>query len=83
MNYYVFIFWIVLFIGLMIEIKGDINSLALTPKAIKDSSDLNIIGSTIIFLLMFIGCPLMIIFKFLYWVTHIKFNKKNKKEVNK
>ena len=59
-----------LFAHLQVTIK-DFENVAVTPKEIYESNDLNMFGCVVIFVIMFLVNPLFFIAHFIYWVFHV------------
>lgn len=74
----VIIIWFAIFFGLMIEGNCDIFSYSILPKEIEKTSKLNIFGSLIMSIILFITCPLIFILRFFHWITHVKLSNKDR-----
>lgn len=80
MLFIIILFWILTCSGSIFGVILDNTLFNLTPKDIENISNLNIFGSTCVFILLIILNPFIFILKFLYYITHAKINKNNKKE---
>lgn len=63
-----FILIIVMFVK---ALKEDGPDEVINPKKIYEETDLNMFGSTIVWLLLLILDPIYFILKFLYWIFHV------------
>ena len=62
-----FIFAIAVF---LVELD-DFDNMAVTPKEIYESNDMNMFGCVIVFMFCFILNPLFYIAHFIYWIFHV------------
>ncbi len=63
--------YVSLIIAMFIVTIKDFENVAVTPKEIYESNDLNMFGCVVIFVVMFLVNPLFFISHFLYWIFHI------------
>lgn len=65
-------FYILLILGIGISsIFEDFDSMAVTPKEIYDSNNINMFGCVIVFIIGFILNPLFYIAHFIHWLFHV------------
>ena len=65
-------FYILLIIGTGVSsIFEDFDDMAVTPKEIYDSNDINMFGCVIVFIICFILNPLFYIAHFIHWLFHV------------
>lgn len=65
-------FYILLILGIGISsIFEDFDSMAVTPKEIYDSNNINMFGCVIVFIIGFILNPLFYISHFIHWLFHV------------
>lgn len=65
-------FYILLILGIGVSsIFGDFDDMAVTPKEIYDSNDINMFGCVIVFIIGFILNPLFYIAHFIHWLFHV------------
>ena len=65
-------FYILLIIGIGVSsIFEDFHDMAVTPKEIYDSNDINMFGCVIVFIICFILNPLFYIAHFIHWLFHV------------
>ena len=63
--------YVSIIIAMFIVTIKDFENVAVTPKEIYESNDLNMFGCVVIFVVMFLVNPLFFISHFLYWIFHI------------
>lgn len=63
--------YVSIIIAMFIVTIKDFENVAVTPKEIYESNDLNMFGCVVIFVVMFLVNPLFFIAHFLYWIFHI------------
>lgn len=63
--------YISIIVAMFIVTIKDFDNVAVTPKEIYESNDLNMFGCVVIFVIMFLANPLFFIVHFIYWVFHI------------
>lgn len=65
-------FYILLILGVGVSsIFRDFDSVAVTPKEIYDSNNMNMFGCVIVFIIGFILNPLYYIAHFIHWLFHV------------
>ena len=65
-------FYILLIIGIGVSsIFEDFDDMAVTPKEIYDSNDINMFGCVIVFIICFILNPLFYIAHFIHWLFDV------------
>ena len=65
-------FYILLIIGIGVSsIFEYFDDMAVTPKEIYDSNDINMFGCVIVFIICFILNPLFYIAHFIHWLFHV------------
>ena len=65
-------FYILLILGIGVSsIFEDFDDIAVTPKEIYDSNDINMFGCVIVFIICFILNPLFYIAHFIHWLFHV------------
>lgn len=62
--------YVSIIIAMFIVTIKDFENVAVTPKEIYESNDLNMFGCVVIFVIMFLVNPLFFIAHFIYWVFH-------------
>lgn len=66
-------FYILLILGMGVSsMFGDFDGMAVTPKEIYDSNNINMFGCIIVFMICFILNPLFYIAHFIYWLFHVE-----------
>ncbi len=63
--------YVSIIIAMFIVTIKDFENVAVTPKEIYESNDLNMFGCVVIFVIMFLVNPLFFIAHFIYWVFHV------------
>lgn len=64
--------YILLILGIgLLSIFGDFDDIAVTPKEIYDSNDMNMFGCVIVFIICFILNPLFYMAHFIHWLFHV------------
>lgn len=63
--------YVSIIIAMFIVTIKDFENVAVTPKKIYESNDLNMFGCVVIFVIMFLVNPLFFIAHFIYWVFHV------------
>lgn len=63
--------YVSIIIAMFIVTIKDFWNVAVTPKEIYESNDLNMFGCVVIFVIMFLVNPLFFIAHFIYWVFHV------------
>lgn len=65
-------FYILLILGIGVSsIFGGFDDMAVTPKEIYDSNDMNMFGCVIVFIICFILNPLFYMAYFIHWLFHV------------
>lgn len=65
-------FYILLILGMGVwSIFEDFDDMAVTPKEIYDSNNINMFGNVIVFIICFILNPLFYIAHFILWLFHV------------
>lgn len=63
--------YVSIIIAMFIVTIKNFENVAVTPKEIYESNDLNMFGCVVIFVIMFLVNPLFFIAHFIYWVFHV------------
>lgn len=66
--------YICIIIAMFIVTIKDFDNVAVTPKEIYESNDLNIFACVVIFIIMLLVNPLFFVAHFIYWLFHIGMN---------
>lgn len=62
---------IVFGIGSLIDVRGDVYAIPFTPNEIYESSNINMFGCVLLFIIFVVFDPLFILARFLYWIFHV------------
>lgn len=65
------LFYVAAFVGVLIDTKGNIKAISVTPKEIYEANDLNMFTCIILSALWFLINPFHIIARFLLWITRV------------